>query len=313
VSSPLRVALATATGFVDDDVDLPHLLAALRDRDVYADAVPWDDPRCDWSAFGVVVIRSTWDYFTRLREYLAWTERVARTTTLRNPAHVVRWNSDKRYLASLRSRGLPVVPTRFLSPGDTVVRPELADFVVKPVVSAGAHDTARYTGDQWDTAEAHVQRLHAAGSTVMVQPYLPEIVAGERALVFLAGRYSHAILKGPVLVQTGVVGDELVAHPDPTGYVPAPAELDLAQRVLECVPAGPDELLYARVDLVRGADGSPVLMELELIEPNLFLGWSDGGPQRLADAVIAPGSRAAGRGDDPGPRPAVRRAARPGR
>src|SRR6266508_2961870 len=127
--------------------------------------------------------------------------------------------------------------------------------------------------------------LHATGRTAMVQPYLPQIAQGERALVFLDGRFSHAVRKGPVLVQTGVIDNDRMPHPDLTRHEPTRTELELAARALAAAPVAPADLLYARVDLALDASGEPVLMELELIEPNLFLGWSPTGFSRFADAV----------------------------
>jgi len=272
-------------GEVDADVDLPLMVKALRARGVDAQAVAWDAADQDWAAFDQVVIRSTWDYAQRIEEFLAWTAAVARVTVLRNPAELVRWNSDKRYLRWLSDRGVSVLPTSFIEPGAAAILPDEPDFVLKPVVSAGARDTARYTRDQRAAAERHLATLHAAGKPAMVQPYLPQIAQGERALVFLAGRFSHAIRKGPALVQTGVIDNARVPHPDPTRHEPTRAELGLAARALAAAPVASADLLYARVDMALDARGEPVLMELELIEPNLFLGWSPTGLSRFADAV----------------------------
>lgn len=280
-----RVALATMAQDVDADDDLPSMIEALRARGVDARAVAWDAPGEDWAAFDQVVIRSTWDYAERIEEFLAWADDVARVTVLRNPAEVVRWNSDKRYLRWLSDRGVSVLPTTFIEPGAGAILPDEPDFVLKPVVSAGAQDTARYTLDQRAAAERHLAMLHAAGKPAMVQPYLPQIAQGERALVFLDGRFSHAIRKGPVLVETGVIDNARMPHPDLARHEPTRAELELAARALAAAPVAAADLLYARVDMALDGRGEPVLMELELIEPNLFLGWAPTGVSHFADAV----------------------------
>jgi hypothetical protein len=274
-------------GEVGADVDLPLTIDTLRARGIDARAAAWDSPEEDWSASDLVVIRSTWDYALHADEFLAWTELVAGVTALRNPADVVRWNSDKRYLSFLGERGVPVLPTLFLEPGARAALPEEPDFVIKPVVSSGALDTARYTADQRGAAERHLRMLHSSGKTAMVQAYLPQIALGERALVFLGGRFSHAVRKGPVLVETGVIDNDRMPHPDLAGHDPTAAELELAERALDAAPVARDELVFARVDVALDATGQPVLMELELIEPNLFLGFSPVGVSRFADAIQA--------------------------
>ncbi|MFD4135208.1 RimK family alpha-L-glutamate ligase [Streptomyces goshikiensis] len=282
-----RVVLATDAFGRARDAELPVLIAALRERGVDAAAADWDDAGFDWAAQDAVVIRSTWDYTERLPEFLAWASRVAAVTALHSPAEVVRWNSDKTYLAELVAAGVPTVPTRFIAPGEPVELTEGGEIVVKPSVSAGARNSARYTPAQRGAAEAHVRMLHEGGATAMVQPYLERIVDGERALVFLGGEFSHAMRKGPVLTDTGRVDNTRVPHPDLVGHAPDAAELAVARAALTALAtaraAGP--LLYARVDLALDAAGSPVVMELELIEPNLFLTATAGGVDRFVEAV----------------------------
>ncbi|MFI1383666.1 RimK family alpha-L-glutamate ligase [Embleya sp. NPDC020886] len=284
MSDAIRVALATSTPGLDLDRDLPAMLAALRARGLDAVAVCWDAEGFDWSACAAVVIRSTWDYAERRTHYLAWAEAVAAVTRLDNPIALLRWNTDKRYLHELAARGVPVVPTRFVAPGEPPILPEHGEFVVKPAVSAGARDTARYAQRHRDAARRHVAALHAGGATAMVQPYLSRIDEGERALVFLGGAFSHAMRKGPVLTEPGVLDNDREAHPGLLPHQPSAAELDLAAAALAAVP-GSHTPLYARVDLALADDGSPVLMELELVEPNLFIIDDDTALRRFTDLV----------------------------
>jgi len=284
-----RVALATYDPGAQPskDRDLPVLVQALRDAGAEAVAVPWDDPDTDWSGFDLVVIRSTWDYSWRADEFVAWAEKCAAVTRLANPAGVVRWNTDKRYLGDLAEAGVPVVPTRYLAPGDAPDLPDDREYVIKPTSGAGARYAARYTPDGHDTAVRHLARMHEEGLTAMVQPYLAGIdVSGERALQFFGGRFLHASRKGAVLAPGTAYDAAKVAHPDLVPWTPTSAELAVAERALAAVPDAP-ELLYARVDLVDGADGEPWLMELELVEPNLFLDLHPGSAAVVRDAILA--------------------------
>ena len=284
-----RVALATYDPGAQPskDRDLPVLVQALRDAGAEAVAVPWDDPDTDWSGFDLVVIRSTWDYSWRADEFVAWAEKCAAVTRLANPAGVVRWNTDKRYLGDLAEAGVPVVPTRYLAPGDAPDLPDDREYVIKPTSGAGARYAARYTPDDHDTAVRHLARMHEEGLTAMVQPYLTGIdVSGERALQFFGGRFLHASRKGAVLAPGTAYDAAKVAHPDLVPWTPTSAELAVAERALAAVPDAP-ELLYARVDLVDGADGEPWLMELELVEPNLFLDLHPGSAAVVRDAILA--------------------------
>ncbi|MEU5997085.1 hypothetical protein ABZ837_04575 [Streptomyces sp. NPDC047197] len=254
------------------DRDLPELARSLGAAGADVATVSWDDPEADWERFDLVVIRSAWDYSERVTEFVAWAGRVARLTVLANPASVVRWNTDKRYLEELAGAGVPVVPTRYLAPDDTVEVPDDGEFVVKPTSGAGARYAGRYGKGEREAAVRHIERMHGEGLTAMVQPYMPRIdETGERALVYVGGRFLHAIQKGAVLAPGAAYDVEKMPHPDLRPWQPTPAELDVAERALAAVPGSP-ELLYARVDLVDVADDEgPCVMELELVEPNLFL------------------------------------------
>ena len=268
-----RVALATYDPRPEPtkDADLPALVRALAEAGAEAEAVFWDDPDTDWAAYDLAVIRSTWDYSWRADEFLAWTERCGAATRLANPAAVVRWNADKRYIGDLAEAGVPVVPTRYLAPGDEADLPDGHEYVVKPTSGAGARYAARYTPDQHDTAVRHLAHLHEEGLTAMVQPYVRSIdTAGERALQFYGGHFLHASRKRAVLSPDTAFDADKVAHPGLERWTPTESELAVAERALAAIPDA-SGLLYARVDLVDGEDGEPRVMELELVEPNLFL------------------------------------------
>ncbi|MFF3345369.1 RimK family alpha-L-glutamate ligase [Streptomyces sp. NPDC002779] len=284
-----RIALATYDPRPEPshDRDLPVLREALAAAGAAADIAYWDDEGVDWGAYDLVLIRSTWDYSWRTAEFLAWVERCGKVTRLANPPAVVRWNVDKRYLGDLAGAGVPVVPTRYLAPGAAADLPDDHEYVVKPTSGAGARYAARYTPDQHATAVRHLARMHEEGFTAMVQPYVRSIDSrGERALQFFGGRLLHASRKQAVLAPGTAFDAKKVAHPGLEPWTPSPAERAVAERALAAVPDAAG-LLYARVDLVDGEDGQPRVMELELVEPNLFLFLHPGSTERVVAAVLA--------------------------
>lgn len=286
------VALATCREFplLDDEDRL--LIPALAALGIEAMPAVWTDPAMEWTSFDAVVLRETWDYADRRADFLDWTRRVEQQSRLFNPADIVEWNTDKHYLRELMAAGVSVVPTRFLEPGDDpdawLPEGEFTDVVVKPAVSCGSRDTVRYhTGDPLDQAAAHVKRLLGERRSVMVQPYLDDVdTLGETAMLFLDGEFSHAVCKGPLL-DRGVEGQKvegLFVKEQIDPRVPTRLEHEAAAAVMDSIPGGRADVLYARVDLVPGPDG-PLLLELELAEPSLFLSHEAGAPTRLAAAI----------------------------
>ena len=255
----------------------------------------WDDPDVDWATYDLAVVRSPWDYHQRYDDFLAWVDRAADATVLLNRAEILRWNSDKTYLAELAGAGVPVIPTVLLAPGQVAVADELPrmlteigdDLVVKPTVSAGSNNTHRRIGDS-DAAAADVRALHEMGKTAMVQPYQARIDAdGEIGLLFFDGVFSHAFRKAPLLAgdaaRNHLFAEEIITSHD--------ADADLVAFGARVVRAVVDRFgetpLYARVDTVPGDDGETLLIELEATEPSLFLHVSDGAADRFAAAVLA--------------------------
>jgi glutathione synthase/RimK-type ligase-like ATP-grasp enzyme len=279
-----RVALATCAHFPDGDADDAGLPAAIG-GDVRF--VVWDDPAVDWAAFDLVVVRSVWDYQGRRDAFLAWAHVLGER--LVNPPAVLEWNTDKRYLRELADAGLPVVPTTLVEPGEAFAAPD-GEYVVKPTVSAGSRDTARFGAAAGDAARATAlaDAIHASGRTAMVQPYVASVDArGETALLFFDGAFSHAIHKGPLLKRgedptSDVFAAETIAARDATD-----AERAVATRVLEHAVArfGAGPPAYARVDLVEDAAGDPLLLELELTEPSLFFAGEPGRLSQFAAAI----------------------------
>jgi len=280
--SPTAVLVGCAelpSGDGDDDAVVP----ALSSLGFSVSWAPWDSS-FDFSTADAVILRATWDYAGRRQEFLDWCESVP---TLLNSADVVRWNTDKSYLAELLDAGLAVVPTTLVEPGEPARFPA-SDFVVKPSVGAGSRGAARFAAGA--DASSHLAALHAEGHTALIQPYQSSVdTSGELALVYLGGIYSHAFSKGAMLGSTmdasGLYLAEELAPAAPPADAVALAEdvLDAASGLLGILRA---ELLYARVDLVRGADGKPLLLELELTEPSLGFRQTDPvAPLRFASAV----------------------------
>jgi glutathione synthase/RimK-type ligase-like ATP-grasp enzyme len=278
------VLLATCSELPDLDDDTRTLADALTARGVAARPAVWDDVGVDWAAADLVMVRSTWDYAKRRDEFLTWAERVDAATLLHNPPSVLRWTTDKTYLRDLAEAGIPTVPTAFLDADEPHPYLDL-EHVVKPAVSAGSLDTTRVApGDQARSRE-RVRAILESGRTVMVQPYVASVDEhGETALVYVDGRFSHALRKGAILAEGHGDADGLFVEEDMSVREPSAEEHDVAQRVLAAIPGEPP--LYARVDLLPGPDG-PVLLELELAEPSFFLDLVPEAAGTVADAVIA--------------------------
>ncbi len=285
-----RVALATCRELPAGDEDAARLVAALAARSIDAGWFVWNDPALDWSAFGLSVIRSTWDYTGDRAAFLDW---AATTPRLYNPAPVLAWNSDKTYLRDLVVADLPTVATEWIEPGHSVALPGV-EFVLKPSVGAGSKGAGRFDPAHphaADAARRHAAALHAAGRTVMVQPYLGGVdTTGEAALIYFGGRFSHAITKRALLAPGAVHALEAAGPEDLfvleqiTARSASPAEREIGERVLSYLSDRFGALLYTRVDLLPAASG-PVVIEVELTEPSLFLSYDDGSADRFAAAI----------------------------
>ena len=278
-----RLAWATGAGFAAADADLRLLTTAADRAGATSEVVVWDDPGVDWTAFDLVVVRSCWDYVPRREEFLAWTRTVPR---LANTAETVAWNTDKTYLRELEAAGVAIVPTAW-SVERAEDLPAAAEWVVKPTISAGSADTARWSDP--GRALEHGRSLLAAGRPTMTQPYVDAVDSeGETGLLLFGGRFSHAFRKGALLT----TGDDPRELPelkeDIRAREPSADQVAFAERTVavatEILGTQP---LYARVDVVTGADGSLRLMELELTEPSFFLDHTDIGAARMVDAALA--------------------------
>lgn len=258
------------------------LVDALAERGVRAELAVWDEP-ADWAASPLVVVRTPWDYVERHERFLDVLREIATVTTLVNPAGLVAWNHHKGYLAGLVRAGVPVVPLALVARGATPEEQEAArtafgdEIVVKPAISGGARGTIR-TGARSREAREHLAELVGAGDA-LVQPYLDAVEAGEVSLMFFGGELCHAVRKLPAEGDFRVQaehGGTVVAH------APRDAEVAVALAVLA---AAPQAATYARIDLVTTAAG-PLVMEAELIEPELFLHHDARAAPRFADVLV---------------------------
>jgi glutathione synthase/RimK-type ligase-like ATP-grasp enzyme len=285
----MRIALVTYAR-------LPHLAAddrllqqALIRRGHEADALVWDDPAADWGRYDHAIVRSCWDYHERPAEFLAWVDRLEQIgARLWNPPPLLRWNHEKGYLLELAARGVPTVPTVYLARGERADLAELLsgrgwrEAVVKPAVAATAFHTWRTSPERAEADQGRLDEL-LAERAMLVQPLMPQIASGEWSLLFFGGRFSHAVLKRPAPGDFRSQDDfggtsELLAPP--------PGLVEQAARILEHAPG---RWLYARVDgLLVGEVFT--LMELELIEPSLFLSLAPRSAELLAESVEALGA-----------------------
>lgn len=278
------VALVTCDRYPDlyeDDHALAPALAALG---VTAVIRSWSDPAVDWRAYDALVIRSPWDYFERLAEFRAWLDaRIASGGLMCNAGDILAWNLDKAYLADLEAVGMSLVPTICVARGERADVAALArargwdDVVVKPSISGGAYRTYRF---RIADAAAHQADLDAtlADRGVLIQPFLPEIADGELSMLFFDGEFSHAVRKRPR------AGEWRVQFQYGGTNEPAEVAPALIAQARACVLAAPSLPVYARVDGVV-KDGGFLLMELEVLEPLMFLARHPEAPARFARAI----------------------------
>lgn len=276
------IALVTYKDLPDLDADDALLIPALAERGLNARPVVWDDPSIDWSQFNVAVIRSTWDYHHQRATFLDWAERVAGCCALWNPLELLSWNTHKFYLRDLEERGILVVPTIWLEQGtraDLAMLMKQRDWqkvVIKPAVSASAYGTILVTREDIERGQAHLNRF-LVDHDMLLQPFLSTVTTSrERSLIFIDGQPTHAIERMPALDLELVGRDRLLAPPE--------EEWQFARQILRVLPVTP---LYARVDLIHDEAGGLRLMELELVEPGLWLSLAPATVQAFADAIAS--------------------------
>lgn len=279
-----QVLLVTASNMPKQDQETQLLVKHLQSLGIDAKIVAWDDANVSWSKARLCIIRTPWDYFQRLDEFLQWVTYVETTTAIWNPVEVVVWNSHKRYLIDLASKGLPTIPTVLIqqhegrSVQDILGQQGWREFVIKPCVSIGAIGAGKYHVSD-PQAQKHLDSLIKDGD-VLIQRFIPEIeTEGEISLIFFEGEFSHSVRKRPTKGEYRVQdhhGGSIEI------YTPTKQDLDIAIAAIQAVkPSVP----YARVDMVP-TTLMPFIMELELIEPDLFFRFSEVALNRFARQIM---------------------------
>ncbi|UJA20052.1 hypothetical protein HJD18_07345 [Thermoleophilia bacterium SCSIO 60948] len=291
-----RVALASFKGLPDTwGWGEREVARILTERGIETELIPWDSGEADFETPELVVVRTTWNYVRHRDRFCAWADAIG--DRLRNAPELIRWNSDKTYLGELGDAGVPVCPTTFVGPGEAPPRLE-GEVAVKPTVSAGGRDTGRFSPAVHEAAHALIGEITASGRTAMVQPYLSSVdELGETAIVHFGGEPVNVLRKRAVLspdevapVTEDEVGAATVMSDESLVGLGEAAddERELARRVVAEVARRFDGApLICRVDMVRDPSGDPLLLELEAVEPNLYLELRPELAERLADAIEA--------------------------
>jgi len=290
------LALLTEACYIDPPEIDEYVQNVLREQELVQNALEaqglkvvkadWADPKFDWSEVRTVLFRETWDYFHRISEFSTWLDATAFKTGMINPSSLIRWNLDKHYLNDLADRGVNVCTTRFIEAGEEITLAELQDqedlqdFVLKPAISGGGRHTYRIRSDQVLKHE-NVFRELASTEAMMIQPFQTNVLKkGEVAYMVFGGNYSHAILKlakqGEFRVQDDFGGSVEI-------YDPSEEEIAFAQNVVARIDPMP---AYARVDVSWDNNGDLVVMELELIEPELWFRFKPEAAGKFAEAVL---------------------------
>lgn len=280
------VSLITYAKLPELDPDDRLLSEALKAKGIDARPAVWNDSQIDWRQAGICILRSTWDYHEHYQEFLEWVGQVSVHTSLINPEELIVWNSRKTYLKDLQEKGIPIVPTVFVEQNNKKsLREILAQegwdkAVIKPAVglsTSGVITVSVTDAENLEQGEEHLRHL-TTSDTALVQPYMKAVSEyGERALIFLDGVYSHAIKKAPFqkMAVAGKAGETKASASD--------AELAAANKILSVLDQTP---LYSRIDLIPDENGTPLLMELELVEPSLFLRFSPEAADKFAEIIV---------------------------
>lgn len=257
----------------------------LKSRSIEISSVSWDDKNADWSDFDLVIIRSTWDYFKRENEFRLWLNDMEnQKVNLMNPVSVIRENMEKSYLKKFEQNGIQIIPTEWIQQdshenlSEILKRKNWNEVVVKPIVSAGSYETFVTSTDEAENGQVQFENI-LKNCGVMIQPFMKEIEDGEISMLFFNRKFSHAVIKKP---KDGDFRVQPKFGSTISLYQPDEKLLKTARQIIEQVD---QPLLYARVDGVI-SNNQFLLMELELIEPMLFLSFDENSGHRFAEAVM---------------------------
>ena len=289
------IAIATLADMPDEfRGDDERVASLLRRKGATVATVPWTADFA-WEDFDLVVVRSTWDYSSDRPRFVKWCSRVG--DKLENQSDLIIWNSDKRYVDDLIAAGVPTVPTSFVGATDSVP-PIDGEVVIKPTVSAGGRNTGRFGPSSKEAAFNLIDRITQDGGEAMIQPYLSNVeTKGEKAVVFIDGEISHVLRKGGILqpdevapIRSGGLGvAEAMFDPDLVMSARAdPAEMDLARGVLDWIGRRFNTVpLTCRVDMIEDDAGDPIVLEVEAVEPYLYLDFAPTAAEILSNAILA--------------------------
>ncbi len=284
----MDVALITCAEWPQLSPSDAVLQKALVARGIDAQPLAWNDSTVDWSLPRMSIIRATWDYFNQRDVFLNWAQHVSQLHTLWNPFSLLQWNTHKSYLRDLDERGVPIIPTAWFKKGSTVNFEELlqdrgwTEVVIKPAISAEAYGTILIKEGMAMEGQLYIDHMLTMHD-MLIQPFLPSVLSsGERSIIVIDGEVTHALSRPPIHA-VRPDGQQQADLPQKELVVPGEDELQLVRKVMDALPA---PTLYARVDLVRDLDGLPCLMEVELVEPGLWMHWKPEAAERFADAVV---------------------------
>ncbi len=261
------------------------VVEALKRRGFTVTRKSWSDPEFDWSSTESIIFRTTWDYFNRYQEWQDWLERTSKLTKMINPFELVKWNMDKHYLQDLQQKGVHIPESRYIEVGEEVTLAKLftetgwQNCILKPCVSGSSRHTYKVNPDNCDRLESTFQSL-IAEEAMMLQPFQNDIIEkGEVSMMVMGGEFTHAVLKvakpGDFRVQDDFGG---TVHP----YEPSSEEIAFAEKVIaSCTPSP----TYARVDIIRDNNGELAVIELELIEPELWFRLTPHAADKLAQSI----------------------------
>ncbi|TCL01686.1 glutathione synthetase-like protein [Roseivirga ehrenbergii] len=260
------------------------ILSALEKKGLKAVRKSWADPDFDWSSTDKVLIRTTWDYFERFEEWQQWLDMVSEKSTLINPVDLVRWNMDKHYLGDLQKRGINIPETYYIEKGTTTSLKELhaltgwEETILKPCVSGASRHTYKLNADNLEAHEDIFQKL-IQNEAFMLQPFQKNIFKGEISLMVMGGQFTHAVLKvakpGDFRVQDDFGGSVY-------DYQPTQAEMDFAEKAVSVCSPSPS---LARVDIIRDNNDELAIIELEMIEPELWFRLNPKAADVLANCI----------------------------
>jgi hypothetical protein len=276
----IDVTLVTCRAHPTLPEDDRFLLASLERRGIRHRVAIWDDPDVDWSESPVTLVRAAWDSHLNPGGFIAWLDGLRGQSDLLNTASLLRWNFDKQYLVELGEKGRNVVPTAIVASASEAAivqalqRIPAAEIVVKPRFGADAYGVTRMPPEP-EAIAAHFERFGAHGG-LLIQPFIPGVaLERERSLVFIGGRFSHALYRNPF-------GSGPTRQTPDNVHTPTAQELSYCRELLGSLP----RLTYARVDLLPFCE-RPTLMELEIIDPSLFFKAQPSAADALAAEVQA--------------------------